>query len=256
MNSKIDSNPYTFFDGIFCISLKHRSDRHESVSRVFERIGITNMVKLHLVEKSPLGGMYGCFESHIQVIKSCYEQEKENILIFEDDMFPTPSYSLEKIKLGVDFMKFNNYDIFYFGCFPINEKYDNIFRARSFSANIIEYRPNATHAYCLSRRGMRKVLEQYVDYIGKFHLDYYYTLLQLNSYCMIPILFDQHLCLPHDNEAKQLNHIIARRAQCFIEKTALNYHITYIVWIYKLAWWSLVLVSWVLMILVIIYSSH
>jgi GR25 family glycosyltransferase involved in LPS biosynthesis len=76
---------YNFFDKIYCINLKHRPDRYISATKVFNDLNIPN-VEFYITEKSSKGGRYGCFESHINVIKKAYNEGYNNILIFEDDI--------------------------------------------------------------------------------------------------------------------------------------------------------------------------
>lgn len=243
---------YDYFDTIVCISLKHRKDRQEQVDRVFAEIGIKNKVSYHLVDKSPLGGMYGCFESHINVIKKAYENGQNNVLIFEDDIYPTISYSPEMIKVGIDFMKHSmSWDIFYYGYFPVNESFRTILLAEPITDHIVAFRPNATHAYCVNRRGMKKILSMYHSYIGKIHLDEYYSsILPLNSFCMVPMLFEQHLCMPHDNQAFKLSHVLGRQFQCSCEKIRGMYVMSWITWFYHTLWW--ICISSVLIIIMIL----
>jgi hypothetical protein len=205
-------------------------------------MGISDLVQFYLVDKSDKGGMYGCFESHIKVIKDAYEKGLNNILIFEDDIIPTISYSVENILCGINFMTTHDWDIFYYGYFPINEGYANIFQADVVHPNIIKYRPNATHAYCINRSGMKKILEKYNDYIGKIHIDEYISMyLDINAYCLVPMLFVQYLCLPHDNEGQKLSHFMARKLQCVVEKTHTLYIVSWLVWLYNSVWWFVLL---------------
>jgi GR25 family glycosyltransferase involved in LPS biosynthesis len=245
---------YNYFDAIVCISLKYRKDRQEQVDQVFKDLGIQNRVSYHLADKSPLGGMYGCFESHINVIKKAYDDGLENVLIFEDDIYPTASYSPKMIQVGIDFMKklpSSSWDIFYYGYFPVNERFKTVLLANPVTDHIVAFRPNATHAYCVNRSGMKKILSMYHSYIGKIHLDEYYSsLLPLNSFCIVPMLFEQHLCMPHDNQAFKLSHVVGRKFQCASERVRGMYIVSWITWFYHTLWW--VCITSVLIMAVII----
>lgn len=210
-------------------------DRHESANHVFKQIGVANKVSFFKVDKSPKGGMYGCFESHIQVIKDSYRRGDESVLIFEDDIFPTAVFSASLIQNGVDFMQRNTgeWDLFYYGYFVTNEYLDNIFKTTLVAPHVIQFRPNATHAYCISRKGMEKVLKMYQKFIGKVQIDGFLSsdVLGMQSFCMVPMLFEQILCLPHDNEAKKLTHHVFRHAACVGEKTKVQYILSMFVWL-------------------------
>lgn len=215
-------NPYSYFDQIICISLDNRYERRENATKIFHMLNIP--VKYYIVSKHPNGGMYGCFQSHIEIIKQSYETGKNNILIFEDDLYPTHMYNISFIKSTIDFLKHDkSWEIFYFGYFPFRKsitsalEYHLSKRSRN---NIIKYRPLATHAYCLNRKGMKKILDNYQYHIGKLQIDIFYCHIRMNSCCHIPNLFSQNMCDGGDNIAsKDKIGTFFRNHQCFLTET-------------------------------------
>jgi len=214
---------YKFFDDIVCISLDNRTDRRTDVSRVFNTLSIP--VRFHIVKKDPRGGRWGCFQSHIDVIKNAYDKGYQNILIFEDDVFQTKEYSTKSINKAINFMKTfsGQWDTFFLGYFPTSLKWDKQFVLAPHvnkDPNLILFTPLATHAYCISRSGMKKILDVYPRYISSQHLDVMYSsFMNLRSFCYAPTLFDQHLCSPHDNEVLNIQERFFRANQCWFEKT-------------------------------------
>jgi len=86
-------NPWDFFDGIFCINLRHRDDRLKKSVEEFKYAGIVGRVELLRVDKpdsnphnfhSP--GFWGNLTSHRQCIRSARQRGMRNALIFEDDV--------------------------------------------------------------------------------------------------------------------------------------------------------------------------
>lgn len=220
------SNLNTFFNDIVCINLEHRKDRKQVSENIFKQLNIN--CRFHTVRKHPKGGMYGCFESHIQVIKDAYNKGLDNLLIFEDDIKLTPSYTNSQLEICTEFMKTNKeWDIFFLGYIPCNTNrgsMKDLFNAEFVNSHIIQYRPFATHSYCVSRKGMHKILNNYKNHIGQIHLDQYYVNLKLDSYCTVPMLFDQHLCLlGTDNEPFDSFEAFIRRFQCQAD----TYHLLY-----------------------------
>jgi hypothetical protein len=65
---------YNYFDDIVCINLDFRRDRREEAQHNFRKLNIP--AKLFTV-KHEKGGRYGCFNSHIQVLK--YAQQNNYI---------------------------------------------------------------------------------------------------------------------------------------------------------------------------------
>src|SRR5579875_3097597 len=68
---------------VFCISLNSRIDRRESINKLFNNLNIKN-INWWIVEKHPMGGRYGCFESHVGIWKS--NIKCDYVMIFEDDV--------------------------------------------------------------------------------------------------------------------------------------------------------------------------
>lgn len=244
------NNIYTYFDDIICINLETRLDRREYVSNIFNKLSIP--VRFYNVQKNSKGSIYGCFESHINIIKEAYYNNKNKILIFEDDIIPTKSYNIDNIQNAITFMKNNYWDIFYFGYFPfnnfpyirnniINKSFIN---ATKISSNIVKYNPYATHAYCLNRIGMKIILNNYQDIIiQNIHIDAYYAdYLKLQSYCYTPILFEQHFCIGSDNALKNFQNF-----SCIIEKTKINWYIS----LFK--YYKNIIYLWLIIIIIFIF---
>jgi GR25 family glycosyltransferase involved in LPS biosynthesis len=225
-NKEHKQSPYSFFDDIVCINLKERIERREGTQKVWKDIGVDG--RFHTVDRHPQGGMYGCFDSHVSVIRNAYEQGLNNVLIFEDDIKLSPSYSHQQVLDCIDYIKANDgkWDIFYFGYFPFDSNRGSLaglFNAKFETKRIIGFAPLGTHALCLSRSGMKKVLDTYADHIGKTHYDMYLISLKLKSYCVVPCLFDQRLCLETDNKPLDAFEAMTRKFQCVAEHTNLMY---------------------------------
>jgi len=209
------NNLYYFFDKIVCINLRHRKDRYNSAKNLFDKLNIPN-VEFYIADKSSIDGRYGCFESHINVIKKAYIQDCNNILIFEDDIRPSIFYNINLLKDSIEFMKNNEYDIFYLGYFPFNKVNSIYLSSEKITKNIISYNPFATHAYCLNRISMKKILDNYKIYIGKIHIDKFYTYNYIfKNYCITPMIFEQIYCSPIDNSIHGIDEIFCRKIQCF-----------------------------------------
>jgi len=220
---------YSFFDDIVCINLRSREDRRTYVTSVFKHLDIPH--RFHTIEKSPKGGKYGCFESHIDVIRECYTRGCRRILIFEDDIKPTPEYSLHAVQRAIQFMETHpEWDLFYFGYFVANFK-DSIFMCGSTEdSHIVRYDPFATHAYCVNRKAMETILHTYAHYIGKDQVDVYYSKLGLHCSIYVPMLFEQKLCMETDNPGTNMLETIFRKGSCTFDKTQFNYKVSKIVY--------------------------
>lgn len=213
-----------YFDDIVCISLKHRADRRQHMDATMRRLDIP--FRYHIAESHPKGGMYGCFASHMEVIHHCFAKGMQNVLIFEDDILPTPSYSIQHIQHAVSFMKTHpHWDMFYFGYFAFNTNPKDLLvtAASTSSTHIIRYRPLAAHAYCVNRPAMERILRSYAPHIGKLHVDIFYSKLGLHSYCYVPMLFEQKMCMPSDIPAYNVAEHALRSVSCIGERHQLNH---------------------------------
>ncbi len=176
-------NLWDFFDEIRCINLSSREDRYEKAKKVFASIDIP--VSFHRVEKHPNGGLQGCFESHVEIIRNAYESGAENVLIFEDDLTITNNFDEKLLKNAIDFMKNNTtWDLFYLGPFPEIRKYKT---EKTSYKNIYKIHSLCGHAYVVNRKFMKKFKD--AKFTG-VPLDYIYVCNE-NSYAVYPGLFAQ-----------------------------------------------------------------
>lgn len=227
----MSENIYNFFDDIVCINLKHCTERKKNVENIYDKYNIPG--RFFITEKHPSGGIYGCFDSHINIIKEAYENNLDYILVFEDDIKVTNQYSEELLSTAIDFMKNNDtWDIFYLG-YSLLSPYDQynvgqktIFSAEKISNHIIKYNPNFTHALCYSKKCMKTILDEYKYYIGIVHYDDFLAAkMKLNSYCIIPILFDQNRYFEYNVEAREGFEYAFRFCYPFLEITNIENNI-------------------------------
>ena len=220
--------PYDYFDDIVCINLETRKDRREYASKLFKQHEIP--CRFVTVKKHPKGGIYGCFESHIQVISEAYNEGRNNVLVFEDDLLLTDSYTRENVENAIQFMKSrDDWDIFYFGHILMN--FDNLYfntKPLQHFPNIIQYNPFTTHALVYSRRAMEKILDTFKPYLEMpMHFDLYLAgHAGLTNYCYDPILIDQKWCIGSDIKARNIRELIARKMSCFAEKKQVLHHLS------------------------------
>ena len=224
---------YNYFDKIYCINLEYRKDRYISANNTFNKLNIKN-VEFVIVNKSPKGGRYGCFESHINVIKNAYNSEYNNILIFEDDIRPSIFYNLKLLNDSINFMKNNEWDIFYLGYFSIDDE-NIIFKFKNNNnKNIVEYNPCSTHAYCLNKQSMLKILNNYHNYINNIHYDKFLSNKIFKNYIIIPMIFEQYYCSPIDNSIENIYELINRKTQCITgDYLQLNSLLSFIIYIWN-----------------------
>ncbi len=80
------TDPWSFFDKIYCISIDTRKDRRYEAKRQFASCGLLDLVEFVLVTKHPSNREEGIFVSHMHCIRKGLDAGAQRILIFEDDI--------------------------------------------------------------------------------------------------------------------------------------------------------------------------
>lgn len=144
---------------IYCINLEHRKDRKEHTTKEFEKLEIplNNVIYPHFT-KDKRGGIYGCFDSHIQIWNDFfikYPNEKY-CLIFEDDFVITKN-SKSIIKKAVKFIDINYKDIDLLFLHNLRVDVDNKINNETFTKG---YGLTA-HSYFITRHYIQSIINKY-----------------------------------------------------------------------------------------------
>jgi hypothetical protein len=226
---------YEIFDTITCITLAGNTKRQNLVKETLNKLDIN--FEFYIAQKHPKGGRVGCFDSHINVVREAYNKRAQYILIFEDDVIPSPGYSELLLNKATEFMKQNtDWEIFQLGwvfnvvddkeLLPIITKLATV---KEVSPNIFDTIGLGGHAYCLSYSGIKKIIDNYEQVLyneskNVIHYDkFLVNIFKNNAYCIAPIIFDQHWCLQSDNIPYGLLEKYGRKFQCITEVTKIMY---------------------------------
>ncbi len=191
------------FDAIFVITLEDEKDRHEYVAECMNDLCIP--FEFYKAKRSPLGGRYGCFESHVQVCRIAHERKYRNIVIFEDDVLPTTSYNLAAIQDIADFINEDvHWERIQMGYACVSHVSDLISGPIRFMCServnrgLVRYHGVNMHAVCLSHIAIRKIVAAAPTELAKqrnitpYDLWLSHDCLDTHhQYCTIPLLFDQ-----------------------------------------------------------------
>ncbi len=158
---------------VYCINLKRRPDRKKKTEEQFKRMGIevARVVQWwpavdgeQLRERSMLQpdisvkmynecslGEIGCALSHMGIWKDMLQRGLATAMIFEDDIEGQPGFYQQLDQYWHQLP--TDWDILYLGVWDTG-------RSRRYSSNLsIPGYPLYLHAYCLSNRGARRLLE-------------------------------------------------------------------------------------------------
>lgn len=138
------SDPWNYFDKIYCISLDVRSDRREQAKQQFAGVGLSDRVEFVIVAKHPANPVKGIFESHQLCLTKGLVAGAQRILVFEDDILfrNFDSRSLADSCSGLD--RLPTWNALFFGCITSGSR-----KTCTRSLVKIKYRCLA-HAYALN----------------------------------------------------------------------------------------------------------
>lgn len=162
------SNPFDFFEKIYCINLDHRTDRWQECCDIFNQYNIINKVerfpaiqyKHQDSRYSKAMGQLGCSASHFEITRNALERNLENYLVLEDDF-----YFLDKPEIL--FNKLNNslkqlpldWNMFYLGA-NLDSSY-GLYPIEKYSENLLKLNScHTTHAFSVNKNLYEKILEK------------------------------------------------------------------------------------------------
>lgn len=156
------------FDKAYCINLKERIDRKESVLKQFQSVGLNDVEFIDAFSPNNEGifktkGAHGCALSHIYIYKKIKESNYENIIIFEDDLIFSENF-LDLINPIVEDLKNLNWDIFYFfkpkkGSHDIHDSRGNIIE--TYESGLVKTSGTIlSHAYAINIKCIDTLIEQ------------------------------------------------------------------------------------------------
>ncbi len=169
------------------ISLQENETVRQELITSMDRIGIQEL-RMHVVQRHPKGGNYGCATSHLEVIREAYEAGERYLLVFEDDARPVGGSNVDLLPI-MDELPLD-WDVLYLGYMP-------------YPLSTIRRIPNKRylhtctrtwmcHAYVISRACMKIALDSMEP--GTKHVDHYDAQLHRlarNKFVVYPMLFYQ-----------------------------------------------------------------
>lgn len=200
------NNPFRFFDKIYCINLKERTDRWESCLKNFEKYEISNYERIDAIKvngdlPSKRKGQIGCSLSFAKCFDKIIKEKISKVLIFEDDF----EFKLEKKEL---FEKLNksifdlpdDWDSIYlggtvisdYGYLPLQKYTTNLYKLQS---------AHCLHSTGFSLNGVQKIINFFGN-TENWHVNL------INQYEAIDIFFAK-------NYQKETNSFITSELLCY-----------------------------------------
>jgi len=145
------------FDSIQCMTLKEEHQRKVILREMFDTLNIQK-AEFSEFTRHPLGSIQGNFEGHLTCMRNAYERGCQNVLIFEDDAALSRPLKKDAMDEVARFVTTNqDWDILFLGCNPclVFEKTHSVPNYKL----IYKLHSMYTHAYAVSRRYMKKILD-------------------------------------------------------------------------------------------------
>lgn len=108
------SNPFDYFDEIYCINLDDRTDRWQHCQEEFKKVGILDKVQRFSAIRDN-DGRIGVIKSNLEIVKIAKKKKLNNVLVFEDDVKFIVDNPLEALQKSLDQTKGINWHLFYLG---------------------------------------------------------------------------------------------------------------------------------------------
>lgn len=174
--------PWASFGHVRCIHMRARVDRMRLIEAAQKALNIP--LRLFYAEKHAEGGVRGCYESHVAVMREALADGQETCLVFEDDL-EVGDFSWERLAEVTRFIRDRRgeWDVVYLGCFP------DVWSCtqRWIKGNIFEVHATQTHAYVVSKAFMERMVARPFDGTPIDEVFYHHA----RAYAVLPSLFFQ-----------------------------------------------------------------
>lgn len=187
----------------FVISLDDKNGRkrlrhfHKKVEEYLN--GLSGQVNIFTASRHPRGGTYGCWDSHVQVLRKALSLNLDYVLIFEDDAIITRNFSVDLLTKVISSLKSLPADWDLVGLGGISACWATA--PRRVASNFYQGPFFELHSYIASKKFMKSVLK--MEYDGQ--VDYAFARKAYSTSYLTEIeLFTQDDSLGSHNKMQQL----------------------------------------------------
>jgi hypothetical protein len=141
---------WDLFDAVYCVSLKSRGDRRRAVARRFARVGLGDRFAFWDATECRENPYFGCWESHMALMRHAVRNGIERLLVFEDDVLFTRAPSEADLRAVATLLDAGGWNVIQLGCKPFHlaaTAIPSLYRSRALDA----------HAYAVNLGFMRRI---------------------------------------------------------------------------------------------------
>jgi GR25 family glycosyltransferase involved in LPS biosynthesis len=127
-------------------------------------------------KKHELGGIYGCFEAHIQCITDAYNNNLDYCLVFEDDCKIYSNFK-DSINIVEEYISNPKSDanIFYL------QNRGLLYLSKKINSHLYYGKSGGTSCILITKQFMKTILDTYEEHLGVSHYDRYLNIVCKNS---------------------------------------------------------------------------
>lgn len=152
------SNPFDFFDKIFCVNLDSRPDRWKDSLEQFKKVGIEERVERLSGHRYNIDHMFrgrmGCFSSFRECVQIASDENANNVLVFEDDV-KFEDDTIDVLEKSLTDLKIYKWDMFFLGVNPQGSE-----SLEQVTGNLLRLKSGlCLHAAAYNKKFYKEVLE-------------------------------------------------------------------------------------------------
>ena len=194
---------HSIIDKVYVINLQDRPDRWQKINKNFSNTSL-ELTRWEAVNGKELSedkieriatptcqkicspAMIGCWMSHFSIWNNIVKNEEDNVLILEDDAYPVDGFDQKLKAYWSEIPK--DWDVVYLGCsgscdkskffnyilyFISGKKNKLVYKNKKLQKHVIRPSfPLAAHAYMISLKGARKMINNPVFERVFYHIDF------------------------------------------------------------------------------------
>jgi GR25 family glycosyltransferase involved in LPS biosynthesis len=154
MSQATATDVWSFFDNVYCISLKERPHRRDQAAEQFARVGLADRIHYMSFDLHPTDPEQGIYSSHMACIRKALADGARHILIFEDDVI-FERFIPARLDAALSFLRRKpNWQILFLGCIVKKSRATECPALREVTYGCL------AHAYALNRSCAEQLIQR------------------------------------------------------------------------------------------------
>lgn len=159
------TNPFYYFDAIYCINLDRDEDRWRTAQAQFNSLGIAHRVQKFAAIETPENHHIGCALSHRAIVQDAMTRRLNNVLVLEDDVV-FDAATLDNLGGSIAEIEGAEWDVLFLGAHTWGKQHpiaSGCKHLREVTSG--EVGPTCTHAIAYNASSFAVMLDEFPDSI-------------------------------------------------------------------------------------------